>query len=130
MLVFLGISCKTDDNNSGTEVNADDAVAKVDTINPPAAEKKDTQRIWKVNIGLLPDIQFKGSGVKAQQITPGKAAEKAGLQAGDIVIELDKLPVKTLNDYAMYMAKFKKGDFVEMTIIRGKKTIKKKLTFD
>jgi S1-C subfamily serine protease len=130
MLVFLAISCKTDDKNSGPEVNPDDAVAKVDTINPPAAEKKDTQRIWKVNIGLLPDIQFKGSGVKAKQIKPGKAAKKAGMQAGDIVIELDGLPVKTLNEYTMYMAKFKKGDFVEMTIIRGKQTIKKKLTFD
>ena len=130
MLVLLAISCKTDDKNSGTEVNADGAVAKVDTTNAPAAEKTDTQRIWKVNIGLLPDIQFKGSGVKAQQIKPGKAAEKSGLQTGDIVIELDGLPIKTINDYTMYMAKFKKGDFVEMTIIRGKKTIKKKLTFD
>jgi S1-C subfamily serine protease len=130
MLALLAISCKTDDKNSGMEAKGDDVVSKVNTVNSPTAEKKDTQRIWKVNIGLVPDIQFKGVGLKAQQIKPGKAAEKAGLKAGDIVIKLDGLPVKTLNDYTMYMAKFKQGDFVEMTIIRGKQTIKKKLTFD
>jgi S1-C subfamily serine protease len=126
--VIVAFSCRTDDKN--TEPKTENTTSETDSLNPDTMRKKDTPTIWKVNIGLLPDIQYKGPGIKALQIKPGKAAEKAGLQPGDIVTELDKIPVKSLTDYTMYLAKFKQGDFVEMTVIRGKQTIKKKVTFD
>ncbi len=128
LLVFIAFSCRTDDKN--TEPKTKNAISETGSLNPDTIEKKDTQTVWKVNIGLLPDIQFKGNGVKALQIKPGKAAEKAGLQPGDVITELDGTPVKSLTDYTLYMAKFKQGEFVDMTIVRGKQTIKKKLTFD
>lgn len=126
--VFVAFSCRTEDKN--TEPKTENAISETVSQNPDTIEKKDTQTIWKVNIGLLPDIQFKGTGIKALQIKPGKAAEKAGLLAGDIITELDGTPVKSLSDYTMYLSRFKQGDIVDMTVIRGKQTIKKKLTFD
>lgn len=127
---LLMVACKQDETSDKALKNEEN-VTRTDSISPePAVTQEDTQRIWKVNIGLLPDIKHKGNGVKALLIKPGQEAEKAGLKAGDVVIELDGMPVKTMEEYTMYMGKFKKGEFVEMTIIRGNQTIKKKLTFD
>jgi S1-C subfamily serine protease len=129
LVSMIAFACKQDESVDKDLKNTDEA-AKVDTITGGGSEvKKDTQNIWKVSIGLMPDIQYKGSGVRAFKIKPGKPAEKAGLKAGDVVIELDGLPVKTLQEYTMYVSKLKKGDFVEMTIIRDKQTIKKKVNF-
>ena len=129
LVSMIAITCKQDDSVE-RDLNSADAAAIVDTITGGGSHvKKDTQNIWKVSIGLMPDIQYKGSGVRAFEIKPDKPAAKAGLKAGDVVIELDGLPVKTLQEYTMYVSKFKKGDFVEMTIIRDKQTIKKKINF-
>jgi serine protease Do len=39
-----------------------------------------------------------GTGVLIREVRPGMAAEKAGLQAGDVIIKVDGKPVHTLGD--------------------------------
>jgi len=47
----------------------------------------------------------------------GKAAA-AGLQQGDIIIEINKAPVNNLNDYRNALEKVKKGDTIKMLVQR------------
>lgn len=116
------IACKNDINQSEkTSVNSSESVK---------TEVKDSVTVRKVSIGLIPDIQYTGAGVKAQFINPGQEAEKTGLKAGDIVVAIDGKEIKTLSEYTEYMDAFKIGDSVEMTIKRGNQTLKKKLTFE
>lgn len=43
----------------------------------------------RVATGLVPDMAFTGKGVRAQSVTSGSGAEKAGLKAGDVVLKMD-----------------------------------------
>jgi serine protease Do len=38
------------------------------------------------------------SGILVREVRPGTAAEKAGLKAGDVIVQLDGKPVRTLSD--------------------------------
>ena len=125
LVALVAISCKNDDKNAAAPIKPEDTIVQSESAAP-----KDTQRVWKVSIGLLPDTEYQGNGIKAREIRPGKEAERAGLKAGDIVVELDGRVIRALTDYTMYLADFKSGETVEMTIIRDNQTIKKKLTFD
>jgi aminopeptidase YwaD len=37
---------------------------------------------------VIPDYGFTGTGMRIDGVSPGKLAEKAGLQAGDILLQL------------------------------------------
>jgi S1-C subfamily serine protease len=52
-------------------------------------------------------------------ITPGSAAEKAGLQEGDIILELNAEKITTDNSLAKIIQKYKPGDTVTLKILRG-----------
>jgi len=59
------------------------------------------------------------SGVVVIQITPGSSAEDAGIVAGDIIREVNGLPVKNLQDYQKAMAAAKKGTLLRLLLKRG-----------
>ena len=43
---------------------------------------------FTVSLGIMPDYTFSGKGVRADGIVDGKIAQKAGIQAGDVIIKL------------------------------------------
>lgn len=64
-------------------------------------------------------------GAVITQVTPESAADKAGLKAGDIIIEINNKPVQDASDLRNYIGLLRIGQRVEMTVIREskKKTI-------
>ncbi|HEX3045541.1 MAG TPA: trypsin-like peptidase domain-containing protein, partial [Bacillota bacterium] len=68
-------------------------------------------------------------GIYVVQVTPGSGAAKAGLQQGDILVNLDGKEVKTMTDLDAVKKEHKANDTVAVTFIRdgNKKTVK--LTF-
>jgi serine protease Do len=61
-------------------------------------------------------------GVLIPDISPDSAAAKAGLKAGDIVVEFDGKPVEKAAEFQRRVAMKKPGSEVELTILRdGKK---------
>ncbi len=68
----------------------------------------------RVSFGSVPDFAFSGPGVRITGTTPGSAAEKAGLQKGDIIIGLAGKEVKTLRDLSTVLRSLKPGDEVEV----------------
>ncbi len=60
----------------------------------------------------------KGSNGEAA-INPGSAAEKAGLQEGDIILELNGEKITTDNSLATIIQKYKPGDTITLKILRG-----------
>jgi len=57
-------------------------------------------------------------------------AEKAGIELGDIIIEVDGYKVTKLEDYYIGVGDKQTGDQVTFTIIRNNKTFNKKLTLE
>ena len=75
----------------------------------------------------MPDYIFDGKGVRIDGITDHKPAAKAGMIAGDIIIQFDKYKIENINDYMEALSHFKKGDKAKIIILRGEKTIEKEI---
>lgn len=79
-----------------------------------------TNARFSVSMGIMPDYTFAGTGVKADGVSDGKPAQKAGIQAGDIILQLGDIPTNSLEGYMQALGKFKKGDRVKVVYLRGK----------
>jgi len=70
----------------------------------------------------------KVSGVKVEGVEPNSAALAAGLEQGDVILELDGRETTTSNELQSLVAQRRAGDAVELTIWRDGKRITKKVT--
>jgi aminopeptidase YwaD len=77
---------------------------------------------FKVTLGVVPDYAYEGEGLKVDGVTDGKPASIAGIIAGDIIMQLGEYPIKDIYAYMGALGKFKKGDVVTVTLLRGKDT--------
>jgi aminopeptidase YwaD len=86
-------------------------------------------RLNGVTMGIMPDYTFSGTGVKVDGVSDGKPAQAAGLQAGDIILQLGDYNTSSLENYMQALGKFKKGDSAIVKIKRGGETIEKQVKF-
>ncbi|MGH9491931.1 MAG: M28 family peptidase [Terriglobales bacterium] len=80
--------------------------------------------------GSIPDFGQVENGVRFADIRPGSPAAKAGLQAGDVLIQFGETPVKNLYDFTYALRKSKVGDVVEVKVLRGGQTISARVTLE
>ena len=73
---------------------------------------------FTVSLGIMPDYGFTGTGVRADGISPGKLAERIGLQAGDVLLQLGDYKFVDVMSYMKDLGKFKKGDKTKLIIKR------------
>jgi hypothetical protein len=83
-------------------------------------EPKMEGKRFTVSLGIMPDYTFSGAGIRADGIIDGKIAQKAGIQAGDIIIKLGDNSFSDINQYMNVLSKYKKGDPTTVTVLRGK----------
>jgi hypothetical protein len=91
----------------------------------PAASPPPASRVL---VGVLPTMPEDESGVIFQQVTPGSAADKAGVRSGDRLIEWDGEPVDTLNEWRWALSEHTPGDEVELTVVRDGEEIRLTIT--
>ena len=82
-----------------------------------------------VTMGIMPDYAFSGTGVRADAVNDGRPAQKAGLQTGDIIVQLGDYPVLSVENYMQVLNKFNKGDKTKVKIKRGAETMEKDVQF-
>jgi S1-C subfamily serine protease len=82
-----------------------------------------TSARFAVTLGIMPDYSFPGTGVRADGVSDGRPAQKAGLKAGDIIIQLGENNVTSLENYMQALGKFKKGDKTKVKFKRGNETL-------
>jgi len=74
---------------------------------------------FSVSMGIMPDYTYSGNGVRADGVTEGRAAQKAGLKAGDIVLQIGDYRVSSMESYMQTLGRFKKGDKTTVVYQRG-----------
>ena len=74
--------------------------------------------------GSIPDFGQVENGVKFSDVKPASPAEKAGLRAGDILVQFGDKPIKNLYDFTDALRRSKVGDVVEVTVMRDGKPLK------
>jgi hypothetical protein len=68
--------------------------------------------------GSIPDFGQVETGVKFSDVKPGSPAAKAGLKAGDILVQFGDKPIKNLYDFTDALRRSKVGDVVEVKVLR------------
>ena len=69
-------------------------------------------------------------GVFVCSVEPGSAAEKAGLQMGDVITKIGDTAISDMNDLNAAKKSYRAGDTVTLTIYRAGGTKEVELTFD
>jgi putative serine protease PepD len=83
----------------------------------PALESGTT--VKHAYLGLQTTQSPSGSGARIDDATPGGPAERAGLQAGDVVTKVDGKTITSPDDVAAAIADDAPGDKVEVEVQRG-----------
>jgi hypothetical protein len=68
--------------------------------------------------GSIPDFGQVENGVKFSDVKPGSPAAKAGLKAGDVLVQFGDRPIKNLYDFTDALRRGKVGEVVEVKVIR------------
>ena len=68
--------------------------------------------------GSIPDFGQVENGVKFSDVKPNSPAAKAGLKAGDILVQFGEKPIKNLYDFTDALRRSKVGDVVEVKVLR------------
>ncbi len=81
---------------------------------PISAESTEPKEKRKTSLGTVPDFSYQGEGVRIDNTLPGSPAQQAGLQQGDILIQLAGQPVSDLASYAAILRSLKAGEKIEL----------------
>jgi Peptidase family M28/PDZ domain/PA domain len=68
--------------------------------------------------GSIPDFGQTENGVKFSDVKPNSPAAKAGLRAGDILVQFGDKPIKNLYDFTDALRRSKVGDVVDVKVMR------------
>ncbi|MFY9905197.1 MAG: M28 family peptidase [Terriglobales bacterium] len=68
--------------------------------------------------GSIPDFGQVETGVRFSDVKPNSPAAKAGLKAGDILVQFGDKPIKNLYDFTDALRRSKVGDVVEVKVLR------------
>jgi hypothetical protein len=74
--------------------------------------------------GSIPDFGQSENGVRFSDVQPGSPAAKAGLKAGDVLVQFAGAPIRNLYDFTDALRRSKVGDVVEVTVQRDAKPLK------
>ena len=84
---------------------------------------------FKVTLGVVPDYAFDGEGMRIDGVTDGRPASKAGLQSGDVVIQLGENKVVDMMSYMKALGKFNHGDTTKVKVKRNNEVVERDITF-
>uniref|UniRef100_UPI004049CF9B M20/M25/M40 family metallo-hydrolase n=1 Tax=Gelidibacter sp. TaxID=2018083 RepID=UPI004049CF9B len=84
---------------------------------------------FKVGLGVMPDYLFDGKGMRVDGVIEGRAAQKAGLLKGDVIIRLGESDITDMMSYMKALSTFKEGDSTKVVVDRDGKQVEAELVF-
>ncbi|WP_420571054.1 M20/M25/M40 family metallo-hydrolase [Kordia sp.] len=107
-----------------SEVDSQGKLEFTKTVN----ESDDTPR-FKVTLGVIPDYLFDGKGMRIDGISENRPAQKAGLQKGDVVVQLGAHEVTDMKSYMRALSKFENGNTTTVKVNRNGEIVEAEVTF-
>lgn len=84
---------------------------------------------YKVTLGVMPDYSSEEKGMRIDAVLEGRPAQQAGIQDGDVIIELGGEKVIDIYGYMNALSKYEKGDKAKVIVKRGRETMEYEVTF-
>lgn len=97
-------------------INATNDKGKLAYLKTKDQEMRSTR--LPVTLGVMPDYGFTGSGMRIDGVSKGKTAERIGLKAGDVLLQLGDYKFVDVQTYMQALQHFKKGDTTSLLISR------------
>lgn len=90
-----------------------------------AFEKGDARKTKRGYLGIQMSLtKEEAGGVRIDVVSKGGAAEKAGVKAKDVIVEVNGKKVDTAEDLGTLIAEFNPGDRVQLGVRRGDEALK------
>ena len=84
-------------------------------------KKQEERQRFKVTLGIMPDYIYSATrGLRIDAVLKDKPASNAGLERGDIIIEMNGGSVDDIYEYMHRLSEFNPGDEVEVKVLREK----------
>ncbi len=99
----------------------------------PKEDEAATQRQrgrWSVRFGSMPDYAWSGKGLKLAGTSPGGPAERAGLLAGDVLLQVGDVEIGRIDDFMYALQIYKPGDVVLTRFSRDEKEQSVRVTLE
>lgn len=74
---------------------------------------------FTVTLGVVPDYMFDGDGMRIDGVSEDKPAIKAGIEKGDIVVQLGDSTVTDMMSYMRALSTYEKGDKTTVVVDRN-----------
>lgn len=84
---------------------------------------------FKVGLGVMPDYLFDGEGMRIDGVSEDRPAAIAGLEKGDVVIQLGDSTVTDMMSYMRALSAFDEGDNANVIVDRKGKKVEAKVKF-
>ncbi|HET9055558.1 MAG TPA: M20/M25/M40 family metallo-hydrolase [Chitinophagaceae bacterium] len=92
-------------------------------------EQQVVRSSFSVSLGIMPDYTYSGSGVRVDGVSEGKLAQKLGIKAGDVIVQLGDIKFTDVTSYMQALSRFKKGESTIVRLKRGQEEIEFAVTF-
>lgn len=76
---------------------------------------------YKVTLGIMPSYAETRDGLNIDGVSEGRAADAAGIKAGDILTKIGTCPIKEVYSYMECLSKVNAGETQPVTIVRDGK---------
>jgi hypothetical protein len=111
-----------------------DLIREIGKVSPAFTKTKDEQEgrraaRFKVSLGVMPDYAFQGTGMRIDGVLQGRAAEKAGMEDGDVIVKIGDLEIKDIYGYMEGLAQYEAGDTTTIVVKRKDKEVALQVTF-
>ncbi|MDP9393178.1 MAG: trypsin-like peptidase domain-containing protein, partial [Actinomycetota bacterium] len=130
-VIGINTAAATDGQNIGFAISISGARATIDAL----ADGKTVQRPFMgvqtapVTAAVRDQLGLAtGTGALVMGVTPGSAAEDAGLRSGDVVVGVDGRTVRTPDDLSAALEDHQPGDRVDVQVYRGAERLTVPLT--
>jgi aminopeptidase YwaD len=96
---------------------------------PTRESQTTTTARFSVTLGIMPDYTFSGTGIRVDGVSENRPAQKAGIKAGDVILQLGEHPVNSMEAYMQALGKFKKGETAKLKFKRGNEALETTVQF-
>jgi len=110
--------------------NAQERPAFVNVVEDSPGTTAGGGRGYGPYFGSIPDFGQIENGVRFSDVRPGSPAAKAGLKAGDVLVQFGDKPIKNLYDFTDALRRSKVGDVVEVKVLRDGQPVTAKVKLE
>lgn len=100
----------------GRFVSAPQANGKLAGFGVVSVLERNLRETDRAHLGILADQDFKGKGVKIATVQPEHGAAEAGIQSGDVILDIDGREISGLQELRNALTNKQPGDTVKLKV--------------